>query len=105
MKFAFYTSFPYLAIALIGYCVQLFGVIDLVPSDVLSSFLLVAALQRFERKEALTHVLGDALEPRAAINSKESHHSAGNESGAALFRRFLTFISQFALPRLQVLRA
>lgn len=63
---------------------QLFGVIDLVPSDVLSSFFLVAALQRFERKEALKHVLGETLNQEPAINGRDSQNSAAHESGALI---------------------
>ena len=62
---------------------QLFGVIDLVPSDVVASFLLVAALQRANRGTALKSVLSDALLREEGVDA-ESLARPSQQSPAAV---------------------
>ena len=52
---------------------QVFGVVDLVPSDVLASFLLAAAMQRADRGAALKTVLtGDETAEKAREADRET---------------------------------
>ena len=60
--------FPQVSVA-----VQVFGLVDLTPTDVMAAFFLVAALQRANRAAVLRHVLADDEINRedSAINSCE----------------------------------
>ena len=49
---------------------QVFGVVDLVPSDVLASFFLAAAMQRADRGKALHTVLSAGDQNRKAVDEE-----------------------------------
>ena len=65
-------------------CSQLFGVIDLVPSDVVAAFLLVAALQRANRGTALKSVLSDALLREEGVSAESLARPSQQSPAAAL---------------------